>query len=201
MGDTVTLMGLNLAAVMAMMVCAWILSLIIKNAGIADIFWGLGFVLIAWLTFFLADGYHSRKILLAVLVSIWGLRLAAYIGLRTRGKGEDHRYQTWRAQHGNNFWWVSLFNIFGLQGILLWVISLVVQAGQIASEPEGLGWMDVSGFMIWTSVLFLRRSPIFSSIGLKPTPSTAEKLWTVDSGPIPDTPITSESPSSGGGSF
>jgi len=149
-GDTVTLMGLNLAAVMAMMVCAWILSLIIKNAGIADIFWGLGFVLIAWLTFFLADGYHSRKILLAVLVSIWGLRLAAYIGLRTRGKGEDHRYQTWRAQHGNNFWWVSLFNIFGLQGILLWVISLVVQAGQIASEPEGLGWMDVSGFMIWT---------------------------------------------------
>jgi steroid 5-alpha reductase family enzyme len=149
MHGTVTIMGLNLAVVMGMMVCAWLVSLALKDASIADIFWGLGFVLIAWLTFFLAEGYLFRKILIALLVSVWGLRLACYIGLRKRGKGEDHRYQTWRARYGKNFWWVSLFTVFGLQGLLLWIISLVVQAGQIAAGPVGLGWLDGAGFLMW----------------------------------------------------
>ena len=70
--NTITIMGFNLAALMIMMVCAWILSLILKDASIADIFWGLGFVLIAWMTFFRAEGYIFRKLLIALLVSIWG---------------------------------------------------------------------------------------------------------------------------------
>ncbi len=149
MPSAVTIMGGNLAFLLGMMVCAWMLSLILKDAGIADIFWGLGFVLVAWVTFFLAHGYLLRKALITVLVSLWGLRLALYIGLRKRGKGEDPRYQKWRSRHGNSFWWVSLFTVFGLQGMLLWVISLVVQAGQIAAAPVGLGLLDGAGLLIW----------------------------------------------------
>ncbi len=149
MPNTVTIMGGNLALVLAMMLFAWMLSLILKDAGIADIFWGMGFVLVAWVTFFLADGYLLRKVLITALVSIWGLRLALYIGLRKRGKGEDPRYQKWRSRHGKRFWWVSLFTVFGLQGILLWVISLVVQAGQIASTPAGLRLLDGAGLLVW----------------------------------------------------
>ena len=150
MGGTITILGLNLAIVLAMMVCVWVLSLILKDAGIADIFWGLGFVLVAWVTFFRADGDMCRKTLLTILVTLWGLRLAVYIGFRNRGKGEDRRYQSWRAQYGKKFWWVSLFTVFGVQGFLLWVISLVVQVGQIASGPAGLGWLAWAGFVIWT---------------------------------------------------
>ena len=149
MPSTVTIMGGNLAVVLAMMFFAWMLSLVLKDAGIADIFWGLGFVLVTWGTFFLAEGYLFRKVLITALVSIWGLRLALYIGLRKRGKGEDPRYQKWRSRHGNSFWWVSLFTVFGLQGILLWVISLVVQAGQIASTPPALHPLDGAGLLIW----------------------------------------------------
>ena len=150
MSSTITIMGLNLAIVLGMMVGVWLLSLLLKDASIADIFWGLGFVLVAWVTFFWAEGYILRQLLLTILVSVWGLRLAAYIGFRNRGKGEDRRYQAWRVQYGKNFWWVSLFNVFGVQAILLWVISLVVQAGQIASGPAGLGRLDWAGFVIWT---------------------------------------------------
>jgi steroid 5-alpha reductase family enzyme len=149
MDGTIPILGLNLAVILGMMVCVWLLSLILQDAGIADIFWGLGFMLVAWVTFFLTDGYVFRRLLITVLVSLWGLRLAAHIALRNRGKGEDPRYQKWRAQYGKNFWWVSLFTVFGLQGMLLWIISLVVQAGQIAPEPAGLGWMDGAGLMIW----------------------------------------------------
>ena len=52
MGSAITIMGLNLVVILGMMVCVWLLSLVLKDASIADIFWGLGFVLIAWMTFF-----------------------------------------------------------------------------------------------------------------------------------------------------
>ena len=68
MGSAITIMGLNLVVILGMMVCVWLLSLVLKDASIADIFWGLGFVLIAWMTFFQAEGYLLRKILITVLV-------------------------------------------------------------------------------------------------------------------------------------
>lgn len=146
---TVSVLGWNMVVVSGMMLCAWILSLIMKDASIADIFWGLGFVLIAWVSFFLTDGYLFRKILIVFLVSAWGLRLAVYIGLRKRGEGEDRRYKKWREEHGKHFWWVSLFTVFGLQGILLWVISFALQVGQIAPGPARLSWLDAAGLLVW----------------------------------------------------
>ncbi len=53
--------GTNLAVILGCMIGLWLLSLALKNASIADIFWGLGFVILAWLTFFLAEGYLGRQ--------------------------------------------------------------------------------------------------------------------------------------------
>jgi steroid 5-alpha reductase family enzyme len=89
----------NLAAVMAMMFAVWLLSLIKGDASIVDVFWGLGFVVVTWLTFLQADGYLGRKILITVLTTLWGLRLALHILIRNWGHGEDRRYQAWRAQY------------------------------------------------------------------------------------------------------
>jgi steroid 5-alpha reductase family enzyme len=106
-------------------------------------------VLIAWLSFVKSDGYLGRKLLLALLTSIWGLRLALHILVRNWGHGEDRRYRAWRAQHGERFWWVSLFTVFGLQAVLLWVISIVIQTGQISPVPSRLVWLDGLGTLIW----------------------------------------------------
>ena len=144
----------NFAAVMGFMTLVWALSVVIKNAGIADTFWGLGFVLVAWVTFAAAEGYLGRRLLITLLVTVWGLRLALHIGRRSWGKGEDRRYQTWRRQYGERFWWISLFTVFLLQGALLWVISLVAQAGQWSPEPERLGWLDGAGFLLWVVGFF-----------------------------------------------
>ena len=139
----------NLAAVMAMMFAVWLFSLLKRDASIVDVFWGLGFVVVAWLTFFKADGYLGRKVLITVLTTLWGLRLALYICIRNWGHGEDSRYQAWRAQYGARFWWVSLFTVFGLQGVLLWTISLTLQVGQISAIPAKLVMLDLLGMIIW----------------------------------------------------
>jgi steroid 5-alpha reductase family enzyme len=139
----------NLSALMAMMFAVWLLSLVKRDASIVDVFWGLGFVVAAWLTFLQADGYLGRKVLISLLTTLWGLRLALYILIRNWGHGEDRRYQAWRAQYGARFWWVSLFTVFWLQAVLLWTISLVVQVGELSSEPARFIWLDALGTIVW----------------------------------------------------
>jgi steroid 5-alpha reductase family enzyme len=139
----------NLAAALAFMVFLWPVSLAKKDASIADIFWGLGFVMIAWLSFFLTDGYVVRKSLIACLTSIWGIRLFLHILLRNKGKGEDPRYAAMRRNHGKHFWWISLFTVFILQGFLLWMVSMPLQVGQLAPLPAAFTWLDGLGVLIW----------------------------------------------------
>jgi steroid 5-alpha reductase family enzyme len=159
MENTFSVFAINLAAVVLFMIGVWLLSLVKKDASIVDGFWGLGFILIAWITFFLSDGYSGRRLLIAVLTTIWGIRLAVHIFWRHWGKEEDKRYQAWRANAGDTFWIVSLFKVFGLQAVLLWIISLNLQVGQLATRPDRLTWLDLIGICIW-AVGFL-----FESIG------------------------------------
>ena len=144
-----TILITTLGVTMAMMVLLWLVSLAIKNASIVDIFWGAGFAVIAVVTFALADGYRPRKLLIAVLAVIWGVRLAAYIGWRNHGKGEDFRYQAMRKRNGDRFAFVSLYTVFGLQGVLMWLISLPLQFAQLSREPAHLTFLDFLGVALW----------------------------------------------------
>ncbi|MGA7879068.1 MAG: DUF1295 domain-containing protein [Desulfoferrobacter sp.] len=151
MSSAISIYAYNLAVVLVLMVFLWGFSLIKKDASIADIYWGLGFVIVAWITGIRVEGFDWRKITVLFFVSIWGLRLAFHIGWRSWGKEEDRRYQKWRQEYGDRFWWVSLFLVFGLQGVLLWVISLVVQAALVSDLPDHLVWLDGVGILLWST--------------------------------------------------
>ena len=88
-----------LLIILGLMALLWLVSLALKNSSIVDIFWGTGFVIVAWTAFLLTPGsFELRKFLLVALVTIWGLRLSLYILWRNWGKGEDFRYQVWRKE-------------------------------------------------------------------------------------------------------
>ena len=145
------MLGLNLLAAVGFMGFVWLLSLPTRNASLADVFWGPGFVLLAWLSFAQADGYLGRKLLLALLTTAWGLRLSLHIAWRNWGQGEDRRYQAWRAKRGESFWWVSLFTVFLTQAVLLWLVSLAVQIGQVSPTPARLTGLDLGGALVWAA--------------------------------------------------
>ena len=149
MQSLIPIMGWNFAAVVAMMIIGWIISLKYRNVTIVDSLWGLGFVLIVWITFFLTDGFLGRKALIAVLATVWGMRLSFYLSRRNWGTGEDPRYGEWRIKSGERFWVVSLFKVFLLQAIFLWFISLVLQYGQLSPTPNQFVWLDMLGVSIW----------------------------------------------------
>lgn len=137
------------------MTMLWVLSLVLKNSSIVDIFWGTGFVILAWVSFFLTpDGFLARKLLLTILVTIWGLRLSIYILVRNWGKPEDFRYQAWRKEHGKKWWWYSYFQVFLLQGVLLTIIAAPLLAAQISPTPAKLGVLDFIAIPLWVIGFF-----------------------------------------------
>lgn len=141
--------------IFALMFLLWLVSLMLKNSSIVDIFWGLGFVLAGWLYFALTpDGVFVRKLLLMGLVSIWGARLSLHILFRNWRKGEDFRYQAMRQQTGQNWWWVSLFKVFLLQGLLMWLISAPLLAAQFYAKSVSLTLLDLLGVLFWVVGFF-----------------------------------------------
>ena len=143
-----TPLELTAAALAATMVALWAVSLPLRNASIADGFWGLGFVGVAGVAFAREHAAGPRPLLALALVSAWGLRLAAHLISRNHGKGEDPRYAAMRSKAGEKFWITSLFTVFVLQGALLWVISLPVQLA-ITRDAGPLGLFDGLGVALW----------------------------------------------------
>ena len=47
-----------------LMTILWIVSIVIKNVSIVDLFWGFGFVITSLFYFLKTDGYEPRKIIL-----------------------------------------------------------------------------------------------------------------------------------------
>ena len=132
-----------------LMVVTWLVSLLLRDASIVDIIWGAGFVVVAATAAVVGDGLDDRRYLLLSLVGVWGLRLSSYLAWRNIGHGEDYRYQAMRKKHGDRFWLVSLFQVFALQGVLMWVVSLPVQLSATAAAPASFGPLTVVGVAVW----------------------------------------------------
>jgi steroid 5-alpha reductase family enzyme len=144
-----TVLAAAAAAVAVYMTAVWLLSLRLRDASIADVFWGPGFALVAILSASISAP-SPRGFLLATMASLWGLRLALHIGARWRKKAEeDRRYQAMRATWGDRFPLVSLFTVFLLQGALLWWVSLPLQAGAALGASRPLGVQDAAGVLLF----------------------------------------------------
>ena len=135
-------------AIAVVMIGTWILSLPLRNASIVDIAWGLGFVVVAWTVRLQGDTDTGRQWLLVALVTVWGVRLAGYLFWRNHGRPEDYRYRAMRKRWGDRFPIVSLATVFVLQGVLMWIVSLPVQLGQVPDEPD-VGVLGAIGVVMW----------------------------------------------------
>ena len=141
------------AALVAITMTVWfVLAILRKDNSIADIAWGLGFVLVAVVTF-LRRGSLFLPLLVTALVVVWGSRLAVHILVRNRKRGEDPRYAEWRRKWGRSFFWRSYLQVFLLQGLFMLIISspvILVNTHRWDRPPGGEGhgvWL--AGFLLW----------------------------------------------------
>jgi len=143
-----TALGIAAGVIFIYMNLIFFLAALLRKNDIVDVAWGLGFVTISLTMLILYPGYDQRRLLVSLLIAIWGLRLAGYIFLRNRGKQEDFRYAAWRKQWGKHWLIRSYLQVFILQGFFMLTIAypviLYLQPG--SSQP---GILDFLGLIIW----------------------------------------------------
>jgi len=125
----------------------WGVSLVRRDASVADPAWAPAFLLIAAVSMAVTPAPGPRAWIALTLVGLWAARLGSHLLRRNRSHGEDPRYVAMRAQHGARFWWVSLFTVFLLQATLAWIVSLPLQAAVASTTP--LGILDGVGVAAW----------------------------------------------------
>ena len=127
----------------------FLVSVFKKRNDVADVAWGLGFVLTAFLSYALSEGSSgTRGLLVCALVSVWGVRLAWHIHHRNKGKAEDYRYLAWREEWGKWFYVRSYLQVYLLQGALLFLIVTPVLLIN-KSLASTLGVLDMLGVTVW----------------------------------------------------
>ena len=127
----------------------WGLSLWLNDASIVDIYWGPALVSMAW-WYALQVGWDAlglKQWLVLTLISLWGLRLGIYLGWRNWGQAEDYRYTRMRQQAGDQWWWISLFKVFFLQGLIIWTISSLFWI--VFNTNTSFVWTDTLALVLW----------------------------------------------------
>ena len=169
-------------ATAAMIIFVYFMALFIagtaaKNNSIADIGWGPGFVLVAWILLLGNLANSLALFIMTLMITLWGARLYLHISKRNTGKPEDFRYKGFRKAWGK---WVvprAFLQIYMLQGLFMFIISLPVILKPETTNPVSLPVLLI-GLLVF-AIGFL-----FETIGdrqlaaFKQSPESKGKLMT-----------------------
>lgn len=158
-----------------MMLAVWAISVAVRDAGIVDILWGFGFVVVAWVSWLVTEGHGVRAALLVFMATAWGLRLAIHLAFRNIGQEEDFRYRSMRRRAGDRFWITSLIRVFGLQAAAMWVMSLPLMLG-ISAGDRGWTPLWVIGMVVFLIGFGFEAVGDWQLTRFKANPANAGKL-------------------------
>jgi steroid 5-alpha reductase family enzyme len=130
-----------------LMLGTWAESLRRRDVSIVDAVWGPAFVLVAAVGVIAGSDGADVRFLLAALTTVWGLRLGWHLVRRKLAEPEeDRRYAAMREHKGERFARWSLVMIFGVQGLLVLIVSLPIQAA--AGRVAGVTFASVPGVLL-----------------------------------------------------
>ena len=167
-----------LAAIGVVSIIAWLASIPLRNVSFVDSLWSLFFLLAAAVYAYAGDAIGVRGQLVMVLVAIWSIRLSVYITARNWGHGEDYRYQAIRRNNEPSFTFKSLYIVFGLQGLLAWIISAPLLPA-IESQTS-LTFIDAIAVTLWTIGFIFEAGGDYQLARFKANPDNKGKV--MDSG-------------------
>jgi steroid 5-alpha reductase family enzyme len=127
----------------------WLISLVRDNVTHVDSMWSLFLGMSAYTYALFFYELTPRTSLVLLLITIWAVRLCAYLTWRNWNPHEDHRYAAIRKNNEPYFWLTSIYIVFGLQAVLAWIISMPL-FGAIESKSALNGW-DYLGTLLFTA--------------------------------------------------
>lgn len=130
---------------------AWAIQRASGQSGWIDTLWSAAVGIGGVVAISFAGGDFNRRVVLLVLITTWSLRLAGHIGSRTRGKGEDPRYQKFIHEWGESAAW-RLFLFLQTQALaaLILVTAVYLAATNALPFPSAL---DVLAMLVAVAAL------------------------------------------------
>ncbi len=162
-----------LAAILGIGFTAWLVSLALRNVSFVDSLWSLFFLVAAIIYAADAAVLGARGQLVVALVAIWSLRLSIYITARNWGEPEDYRYRKIRERN-EPFRIKSLYLVFGLQGLLAWIISLPLLVAIM--QPGPIGPLDAAALLLWGVGIVFEAGGDYQLARFKSDPGNAGKV-------------------------
>ena len=138
---------ISLLVIFVFMNLFFLISILLKRNDIADSAWGIGFIVVSIFNLFASNHMQQTKIILTALVILWGIRLTSYITLRNWNKNEDYRYKEWKEKWGKNILLKSYLQVFLLQGLFMFLVSLPVTLYN--RFDGGVMFYSFIGLLVW----------------------------------------------------
>ncbi len=140
-----------ISVLVAYMILGFVASILFKDNSIADVMYGKAVMLMALVSHVLG-GAQGVGCVLTILAIIWGVRLACRIYFKNHGKPEDRRYAQWREEWSKRsmgyFYMRSFFQVFVLQGVIIFLVSLPVVLANFYGVI-GYEWCAYAGIAVW----------------------------------------------------
>lgn len=143
-----------LVVLLGYMSVLFVVALVAKNNGVADIGYGVAFIVLTVATLFFAPPASMEALVLSLLVFIWGGRLALRIYKKNKGKPEDFRYKAWRDAWGKWFLPRSFLQIYMLQGVVTFCVALPVTLAIVFPASGANIVLFVFGLFMWVKGFF-----------------------------------------------
>lgn len=138
----------SLVAMVLVYTATFLIGRRIGRYNVVDVTWGASFVVVAAVAAGVGTGDLLRRVLFLALVAVWGLRLAWHMVGKSKGKGEDPRYDN--LLKGDFSPARVLKKIFLTQALTAWFISLPLQLSATLGPTPTLLWPVLGlGVLVW----------------------------------------------------
>lgn len=154
MEEIILTLGTAALTVLIYVTIWFVIALLAKRNDVADLAWGIGFIVVTFSTLAVHGTYTPLQSLVAALVLAWGVRLAVHIGTRMVGKKEDYRYKEWRAQWGKWFVPRTYAQVFLLQGLFMLAVCAPMIVLNTTDTGNTFTWNAWLGLAIWAVGFF-----------------------------------------------
>lgn len=168
----------------------WLYSILINDVSIIDIAFAPLVLTITLVSIYLSNSSLVFQVLIFFIIFIWSLRLTLLMMKRKIGYGEDVRYTKLREwkEPGISFNLFVLKQVFLLQGVVIWFVTLPIQLSLSISNTDQFNIFNNIGLIIIILGFFWEVIGDYQLNEFKKDPSNKDKflkdgLWSLSRHP------------------
>ena len=120
----------------------FLLAATFKTDKVTDLSYSLTFIILALLLLFTNQTFFTTQIIIALLIIIWGIRLAVYLFSRILKIGRDSRFDDIR----DNF--LKFAGFWTLQAVSVWIIMLPSTVALSSETNPDVVWLAGLGLFV-----------------------------------------------------